>query len=100
VSDEPRLCACGAVLKGRANDTCRACVRMAALSRRESVLAELGRTGLTEPSRSVTARIGASAYRDLAALMKAGVVARVGRRYFPAAWLTRGGLMRSASPAR
>jgi hypothetical protein len=91
VADEPRLCACGAVLKGRRNVECRKCVRLAALARRENVRAELGRTGLTEPSRSVTARVGAPAYRDLAAMVKAGVVARVGRRYFPAAWCKGGG---------
>jgi hypothetical protein len=91
VADDPRLCACGAALRGRSNTECRKCVRLAAMTRRETVRAEVGRTGLTERASSITARVGAASYRDLAAMMKRGEVARVGRRYFPAAWLRHGG---------
>lgn len=89
-ADEPRLCACGAVLRGRRNPECRACVRLAAMTRRETVRAEVGRTGLTERARSISARVGAPSYRDLAAMMRRGEAGRVGRRYFPTAWLRQG----------
>lgn len=87
VAEHRPPCACGRPIRGRYNTTCSACVLAAARERRQVLVDELGRTGLTETARSLSSRLASKRVGDdLRAMIKVGVVARSGDRYFPPSW--------------